>query len=111
MKQSYMIIFPSSWFWFARVWTSMFLLNGRCRLCNRSKKWNHWLLLSFLQENGEVVGFLPETAIDHSFDEDQQVDKLLSEYVFSRMLQKKNTIVKICNNHMITSLGLSVECK
>jgi len=64
-----------------------------------------------LQENGEVVGFLPETAIDHSFDEVHQVDKLLSEYnVFSRMLQKKNMIVKICNNHDY-KLGLSVKCK
>ena len=53
-----------------------------CRLYNRSKKAdiNHWLLLSFLQENKEeeVETFLPETAIDRSFDEDHRVNKLLS---------------------------------
>lgn len=56
-------------------------INSTCRLINWSKKAdiNHWLLLSFLQENEEVVTFLPETAIDHSFDEDHQVNKPLSE--------------------------------
>ena len=50
---------------------------------NRSKKAdiNHWLLLSFLQEKEEeeVETFLPETAIDCSFDEDHRVNKPLSE--------------------------------
>lgn len=56
-------------------------INSTCRLINRSKKAdiNHWLLLSFLQENEEVVTFLPETAIDRSFDEDHRVNKPLSE--------------------------------
>ena len=59
-------------------------INSTCRLYNQSKKAdiNHWLLLSFLQEHEEeeeVETFLPETAINCSFDEDHWVNKPLPE--------------------------------